>query len=96
MSQMISPSHLSIVLSRVEHENLDLTPGNLINAYMMVGDKDYASGAYKAVCSEEVTIQWLAEAQITQKLETVLSKATYFAAVGTMSAIFIVLTSSLL
>ena len=91
---MISPSRMSIVLSRVYHEKLSLEPGKQINAYFMVEDKDKTTGKYTAISSEEVQIQWLAAAQITQIFETSLSQATSFAVVS-LAMIGIILASNL-
>ena len=52
MSQMISPSHMSIVLSRVNTENVNFKPGLEIQAYFIVEEKDDLTGAYRAITSK--------------------------------------------
>ena len=52
MSQMISPSHMSIVLSRVNTENINFKPGLEIQAYILLEEKDDFTGAYRAITSK--------------------------------------------
>ena len=51
MSQMISSTHLSLVLTRVDNQNLDLELGEPIKAYFMTETKDSVTAKYQATGS---------------------------------------------
>ena len=74
MSRVISPYHMSIVLTRVNVENLGLEPGKPLNAYFMAEEKDVS--AYRAISSQEAQVQWLSSDLVTKILYPSLSQAT--------------------
>ena len=61
MSQIIDPYHMSIVLSRVDTENVNYKPGLEISSYVMVEEKDSSTAIYRAISSQQFDIRWLAE-----------------------------------